>query len=353
MARPEWCSKARPMAYQMLLSIVFGGAMIWGAVRFVRTRRLSHLLLLLLGLLPLVALFRPSPLILPAVIGLAVLRWFVQWRERRLPPGEGELDELSHFTREVTVKPRAELPPIEDSGAPKDATARDGWVELEVSTPAATLRCEGGRLAIDEGPLRARVRFEHERGEELDIVRMQLAFADREGQEWEVTSYFDAQPFTDFYENETLRALAPWSEAPETFRGSLEERCLLAGLSGLEDSHRQVELVLGSERYSVSMTFQRPRLDVASFGAGLLVRVSGLRGVRQRSARGVALETLPPFAFLAPARLLLCFSEPRYHFATAAHMQEYEARVAPTPRAVRLEGRGPEQASVVFHRDES
>lgn len=94
------------MAYELLLAAVFGGAMVWGAVRFAQTRRLSHLVLILLGLLPLLSLVRPSPLILPAVVALAALRWYVQWRERQLPPNDRELAEREQLTREVTDEQR-------------------------------------------------------------------------------------------------------------------------------------------------------------------------------------------------------------------------------------------------------
>jgi hypothetical protein len=62
--------------------------------------------LILLGLLPLVSLVRPSPWIMPAVIALAALRWYVQWRERQLPPNDRELAEREQLTREVTVEQR-------------------------------------------------------------------------------------------------------------------------------------------------------------------------------------------------------------------------------------------------------
>jgi hypothetical protein len=94
------------MAYELLLAAVFGGAMVWGAVRFVQTRRRSHLVLILLGLVPLISLVRPSPSILPAVIALAALRWYVQWRERHLPPNDRELAEREQLTREVTDEQR-------------------------------------------------------------------------------------------------------------------------------------------------------------------------------------------------------------------------------------------------------
>jgi hypothetical protein len=94
------------MAYEFLLAAVFGGAMVWGAVRFAQTRRRSHLVLIVLGLVPLISLLWPSPLILPAVIALSALRWYVQWLERQLPPNDRELAEREQLTREVTDEQR-------------------------------------------------------------------------------------------------------------------------------------------------------------------------------------------------------------------------------------------------------
>ena len=94
------------MAYELLLAAVFGGAMVWGAVRFVQTRRLSQLVLILLGLVPLISLVQPSPWILPTVIALAAVRWYLQWRERRLPPNDRELAEREQLAREVADEQR-------------------------------------------------------------------------------------------------------------------------------------------------------------------------------------------------------------------------------------------------------
>lgn len=94
------------MAYQLLLAAVFGGAVVWGAVRFAQTRRPSHLVLILLGLLPLLSLARPGSWIVPAVIALAVLRWYLEWRERQLPPSDRDLAEREQLTREVSDEQR-------------------------------------------------------------------------------------------------------------------------------------------------------------------------------------------------------------------------------------------------------
>jgi hypothetical protein len=344
-------------AYKLLLVVLFGGAVVWGAVRFVQTRRLSQLILILLGLLPLISLVRPSPLILPSVIALAALRWYLQWRERQLPPDVHEQADIARLAREIGDRASAAPPRLrepqampEDNGALKDARAQKGWTELELTTPAASLRCEGGTLEIAAGPLRVRARFKHESGGELDVVRVKLALADSTGQEWELRSYFRSDPFTDFYEEDSLResleggsGFTLWADAPAAFRRSLEDRCLLAAVRGLQDSRMYVALTLGRERYEVPLKYQSPCVDVAAFGADLLVRVSGLYCNREDDIRA-----LPAFAYLVPSELLLCYAEPRRHWAKALHVDEYDLDDAPDARAARLESRGPEQASVVF-----
>jgi hypothetical protein len=239
-----------------------------------------------------------------------------------------------------------------------------GWTELTLTTRGATLPCKaGGVLRVAPGPLRARVRLRQLGGPELSYARVLLELSDREGRCWQLRSYVRGGAFTAALQEEELRrqllageGFSSWSQVPVAWQEALLERCLLARLAESWDSSEQVELPLGERKHALALHHQLPSIDVALLGDQLVVRVSGLRESKFKGRRPwkvfAGSAPLPQIAWLAPAQLLLCFSEPPRHYPRARDLDDRANPAQCRPCRVRLlERRGEPQPGVVFERE--
>lgn len=258
------------------------------------------------------------------------------------------------------------LPPGETVERPvpvrEGPDALEGWVELTFETPAASVPCHGGgELEVAAGALRARIQLRHQRGGEVDPVRVRLVMADAQGQEWGLESYLVGWLFTDQFEEDEPRAaleknaaFKSFSEAPKEWHEAIEKRCLMSGVATLLDSRFYIQLKIGQKTHELRMKYQGPEVDVGILGSELVVRVRRLREIITSPSedggpadRGS--QELPPFAWLVSNTLLLCFSESGLHYATSGDVEEMVERDDREPsEAKRLPTQGTPQAGVVY-----
>jgi hypothetical protein len=191
-------------------------------------------------------------------------------------------------------------------------------------------------------------------------VRITLVVADAEGQEWQVESYLPPSAITDDFDDDSRRRAVEngsgfvfWRDFPESWSEALRKRCLLTGVADAMDSRSYVDVRIGERTYELRMKYQEAVIDLGVLGPELVARVRGLRReIYEGEGASQELDDfveLPPFGWLLPGSLLLCFAEPRRHQSTLEEaLEATEPEDCEPSRATRLETRGAPQPSVVF-----
>ena len=334
--------------FNQVLAVILLAMTAYGLVQGIRLKRLSEFARALAGVLLLAMLLRKGGQWLTlAGLGSLVLQRYLAIQERRRFAATPENAEPAMLAAQGSAPASADVPP-EDP-----VSARTGFQQLQIPHGAATLIAEGGELVLEAGVLQVQLqlsRSEQEAlGSEIHHLHAELRFADADGRQWQVDSYFSPDLFCADFEDDDRRAVVHggsgfklWRHVDPAWKAALHERCLLAGAETLLDSRMDFDLTIAGEVHHLGMKSQSARVDVGSFGSSLIVRVSGLhewRRIRRGKTEDDEYVPLAPFAWLTRSAVLLCFASPQHYatFEEANDLPETDARspfvakLLPTP----------------------
>ena len=115
------------------------------------------------------------------------------------------------------------------------------------------------------------------------------------------------------------------------------------------DSRLRFPLTIGEYRALLLMKYQSPSIDVALAGEDLVVRMSEFTQDVFTEGKFEGVLPLAPFAFRAPARLLLCFASPKYHCSSYSEAQEFDLEPEDRePSVAKADGTAQPQPLVCF-----
>jgi hypothetical protein len=124
-----------------------------------------------------------------------------------------------------------------------------------------------------------------------------------------------------------LKTAIPWSKAPEAWKRSFMDRCILANVQTINDSRSRFEMRIGTDRHIIMTKYLDYRVDVALAADGryALVRVHGLRAEKWEDdtenpgeQKFIGYDPVQPFCISIPVDHILPFRGQPLHCVSDA-----------------------------------